>query len=61
MSVGTSRSQAEEVTTRLREIEAQRTELADMWRAKEIDRKEWLAGAAGPRGGRSSRVIASGR
>ena len=47
LSAGTSGSQAEDVTTRLREIEAQRTELADMWRAKEIDRKEWLAARAG--------------
>jgi site-specific DNA recombinase len=37
---------SEDVSARLREIDTQRNELAAMWAAKEIDRKEWLAARA---------------
>jgi DNA invertase Pin-like site-specific DNA recombinase len=35
-----------DVSARLREIDSQRNDLAAMWAAKEIDRKEWLAARA---------------
>jgi site-specific DNA recombinase len=35
-----------DVGERLREIDTQRGQLAAMWAAKEIDRKEWLAARA---------------
>jgi site-specific DNA recombinase len=37
---------SEDVGARLREIDTQRGELAAMWAAKDIDRKEWLAARA---------------
>ena len=40
LTAGTSPGHAEEITGRLREIEAQRDELAEMWRLKELTRKE---------------------
>ncbi|HEV2370833.1 MAG TPA: hypothetical protein VGS19_01575 [Streptosporangiaceae bacterium] len=38
----TAGTRSNDVSGRLREIETQREELAALWAAKEIDRKEWL-------------------